>query len=191
MIGEMLKKLRTEAKLSQGELGFRLGVSQQAVGQWEKGTREPDAEMIKKISKIFNVTTDYLMGNSTENSNNLREVMIIRKDITLQFIQKLMRDTEIGKVKWKRLNSDTIDTRLINPTLSFFTNVVGGKVYLVYKNSNTVAMSIQFSAKDENTAIDIPFDPETQAKINDLYNEVYSTLPNIEEFFNQYLSSDN
>ena len=46
-------------------------------------------------------------------------------------------------------------------------------------------------AKDENTAIDIPFDPETQAKINDLYNEVYSTLPNIEEFFNQYLSSDN
>ncbi len=191
MIGEMLKKLRTEAKLSQGELGFRLGVSQQAVGQWEKGTREPDAEMIKKISKIFNVTTDYLMGNSTENSNNLREVMIIRKDITLQFIQKLMRDTEIGKVKWKRLNSDTIDTRLINPTLTFFTNVVGGKVYLVYKNSNTVAMSIQFSAKDENTAIDIPFDPETQAKINDLYNEVYSTLPNIEEFFNQYLSSDN
>ena len=191
MIGEMLKKLRTEAKLSQGELGFRLGVSQQAVGQWEKGTREPDAEMIKKISKIFNVTTDYLMGNSTENYNNLREVMIIRKDITLQFIQKLMRDTEIGKVKWKRLNSDTIDTRLINPTLTFFTNVVGGKVYLVYKNSNTVAMSIQFSAKDENTAIDIPFDPETQAKINDLYNEVYSTLPNIEEFFNQYLSSDN
>lgn len=56
-----LKQLREENKLSQLDLANKLNMSQQAISAYEKGTREPDIETIKKISDYFNVSTDYLV----------------------------------------------------------------------------------------------------------------------------------
>ena len=186
MIGEILKKLRTESKLSQWELGYKLGVSQQAVGQWEKGTREPDSEMVKKIANFFNVTIDYLMGNSTGNTKNLRKVMSISKDVALQFVQKLIKDTRANKLKWKRFDDDFFEVNGSNPVVSFYVKVSSGFVYLTYLESNeenSVLLSINFSGKESNASMKFPYDPEIQEKINELYNEVYGKLPNIEDFF--------
>lgn len=61
MIGDKIKLLRRKRKLTQLQLANELNVSAQAVSKWEKGLSAPDIETIIKISKIFDVTTDYLL----------------------------------------------------------------------------------------------------------------------------------
>ena len=58
---EKLYSLRKHAGLSQEQLADKLEVSRQAVSRWEQGVALPDANNIVEISKIFCVSTDYLL----------------------------------------------------------------------------------------------------------------------------------
>ncbi len=60
--GEKIQKLRKAAGLSQEELSDQLGVSRQAVSKWECDNGYPETEKIVRMSKIFNVTLDYLLN---------------------------------------------------------------------------------------------------------------------------------
>ncbi|WP_153732744.1 helix-turn-helix domain-containing protein [Sporosarcina obsidiansis] len=64
MLGERLKKLRTESKLTQDELGKKINVTKVSISGYENGNRSPDTETLQKIADTFNVTTDYLLGRS-------------------------------------------------------------------------------------------------------------------------------
>ena len=54
------------AGLSQEELACQLGVSRQAVSKWERDSGYPETEKIIHMSRLFNVTLDYLLNE--ENS---------------------------------------------------------------------------------------------------------------------------
>ena len=60
---ERLRQLRTNAGLTTTKLGDILGVTHVCIVNWEAGKREPRIEMLKKLSKLFNVTIDYLVEN--------------------------------------------------------------------------------------------------------------------------------
>lgn len=60
--GEKIQKLRKEAGLSQEELSYQMGVSRQAISKWERDSGYPETEKIVRMSKIFNVTLDYLLN---------------------------------------------------------------------------------------------------------------------------------
>ena len=62
MKGSRLKELRDSKSMTQSQLAEVLGVSQQAVGKWERETASPNDEMLKKIAAIFFTTIDYLLG---------------------------------------------------------------------------------------------------------------------------------
>lgn len=62
MLNCRIEELRKDFGMSQASLGKLLNVSQQAVAKWEKGIAEPDSNNIARISKLFNVSTDYLLG---------------------------------------------------------------------------------------------------------------------------------
>ena len=66
MFSERLKLLRAAHHVSQSALGKDLFVSKQAVAKWELGTASPNPEMIAKIAKYFDVSTDYLLGRTDE-----------------------------------------------------------------------------------------------------------------------------
>ena len=66
MFGLRLRALRNEKKLTQNELGKLLNVSGKTIGTWERDSRQPNIEAINKLASIFDVTTDYLLGNSNE-----------------------------------------------------------------------------------------------------------------------------
>lgn len=61
MLGPRIAVLRKEAGWSQGELAKRLQVSPSAVGMYEQGRREPSAQVLVDLSRIFGVTVDYLL----------------------------------------------------------------------------------------------------------------------------------
>lgn len=64
VFGGRLRALRKEEGITMKELGKIIGVSESAIGMYERGEREPDHAALNKIVDHFNVTTDYLLGRS-------------------------------------------------------------------------------------------------------------------------------
>lgn len=60
-LGERIALCRKKAGLSQEELAGRLGLSRQAVSRWETGAALPDIDKIVELSRLFGVTTDFLL----------------------------------------------------------------------------------------------------------------------------------
>ncbi len=63
MLGNRINQLRSSLGWSQVELAKRLNVSKQTVSNWENDNIQPSIEMLVRLSKIFGVSTDYLLGN--------------------------------------------------------------------------------------------------------------------------------
>ena len=61
-MGEKLKSLRTENKLTQKQVAERIGLAISAVSSYEAGTRYPSYESLVKLARIYHVSTDYLLG---------------------------------------------------------------------------------------------------------------------------------
>ena len=70
MIQERIKALRLKAKLTQKQIAEKLNISQKGYSYWENGQREPNNDKIQQLSKIFNVSTDYLLGNTDEKQSS-------------------------------------------------------------------------------------------------------------------------
>ncbi len=68
MIGDKIKLLRTEFNLSQKELAQAISASASTIGMYEQKRRLPDVNTIIRLSSFFNVTTDYLLLDNSENS---------------------------------------------------------------------------------------------------------------------------
>ncbi len=62
MAFENIKNLRTKAGMTQWELADKLGISASAVGMYEQGRREPDSKILLKLSRIFSVSVDEIIG---------------------------------------------------------------------------------------------------------------------------------
>ena len=62
MLGQRICELRGHLGWSQVELSRRLRVSKQTVSNWENDNIQPSIEMLVRLSKLFGVTTDYLLG---------------------------------------------------------------------------------------------------------------------------------
>lgn len=63
--GKRLKKVRLLRKLTQSELGLKIGKSKATISIWEKSIGKPtNNDEILKIAKALNTTSSYLMGES-------------------------------------------------------------------------------------------------------------------------------
>lgn len=61
---ERLKELRKYKGLTQKQLSKEICVSEDSIYNWESGRSEPSLVDLINLSKVLNVTTDYLLGNS-------------------------------------------------------------------------------------------------------------------------------
>ena len=82
-VGKLIQKLRKEQKLTQQELGDKLGVSPKTISKWETGGGLPDISFLKRLSEIFNITIEELLEGSliqkekTNIKNNKKIIFII------------------------------------------------------------------------------------------------------------------
>ena len=79
--------LRIRNEWSQEELAEKMNVSRQAISRWENGTALPDAQNILQLSKLFNVTTDYLLNDEYESDGDIPAVQSAKKE-TEELISK-------------------------------------------------------------------------------------------------------
>ena len=71
---EKLVQLRKREGYTQEEVADRLEVSRQAISRWEMGTAVPDSSNLLQISKLFNVSTDYLLNDDYESDDDIPKV---------------------------------------------------------------------------------------------------------------------
>lgn len=82
--GNKLRELRTINKISQGQLAYKLDVTPGTVAHWETGRRRPNFEMVNKLSEIFGVTVDYLIGKTTvPDGEVITNLQSMKKSITV------------------------------------------------------------------------------------------------------------
>ncbi len=74
MLSDNIRYFRKKNNLSQEELAEKIGVSRQSVSFWETGQTQPTIDNIIALSKIFNITSDMLLGN-TDGSNTTQPVV--------------------------------------------------------------------------------------------------------------------
>ena len=88
MLSERIKELRTAHGMSQVLLAEKAGISKQCVSNWENGYIQPSVDMLIKLSQLFSVSTDYILGLSDErllDTAGLTEAQLAR-------IQELIND---------------------------------------------------------------------------------------------------
>lgn len=74
---ERLKELRKQAHLTQVELANKLGIVQSSYADWERGKKKPTQANLVKIAQILNVSVDYLVGNSEEQTDELDNIELL------------------------------------------------------------------------------------------------------------------
>ena len=87
-IAEKITKLRKAHGWSQEDFAEKLNVSRQAISRWENGTALPDAQNVLQISKLFNVTTDYLLNDDYESDSDIPAVQTATKETEDLFSKK-------------------------------------------------------------------------------------------------------
>ena len=62
--GDRLKELRKSKKLTQVQVSEMIDVQLGTYSRWENGSLEPSLEAVVKLAKLFDTTTDYLLGKT-------------------------------------------------------------------------------------------------------------------------------
>ena len=73
--GENIYRLRTEKNLSQGDLADALEVSRQSVSKWENNSAVPELDKLIKMSDLFGVTLDELVGNAATSAQRAMQTI--------------------------------------------------------------------------------------------------------------------
>ena len=90
MLKENIKTLRKSKGLSQEELAIKLNVVRQTISKWEQGLSVPDAEMLIKISEVFEIPVSTLLGENISESkvDDLKAISEKLEVINLQLSQR-------------------------------------------------------------------------------------------------------
>lgn len=80
MFSKRLKKLREEFGLNQKQLADKIKIGNKTISDYERAISSPDLETLKIIADFFNVSIDYLIGNTnirtTEKNISIEDIEI-------------------------------------------------------------------------------------------------------------------
>ncbi|MDO4478783.1 MAG: helix-turn-helix transcriptional regulator [Lachnospiraceae bacterium] len=95
--GRRLKELRLQAGLTQKQLASRIGVTTSVVSFYELRERTPSPEVLAKLSAIFHVSTDYLLGIEKDRTINVSGLDDDDIKIIAQMVEQLRRKNKRTK----------------------------------------------------------------------------------------------
>lgn len=86
-----LKELRNEKKCTQLDVANFLNIARTTYSAYEQGANEPDFDTLIKLSKYFNKSIDYLIGNEIDEKLDLTALTNEQRN-TIEIIQKLNQE---------------------------------------------------------------------------------------------------
>lgn len=103
MFSEKLRILRKNAGLTQLELGEKLMLAPSTIGMYEQGRREPDSEVLVKISRFFDVSVDYLVDARSKKSG------VKNIDELASYVGNMLREQDGLLFSGEPVDGDDID----------------------------------------------------------------------------------
>ncbi|WP_208601800.1 helix-turn-helix domain-containing protein [Parageobacillus thermantarcticus] len=76
-LGEKLKYLRKQHNWTQEQLAQHLNISRSQISKWENGELLPDVQSLEKLSNLYEVSVDFLIGKHTTKEELLREMNLL------------------------------------------------------------------------------------------------------------------
>lgn len=144
MFAERLKQLRKQYSITQEDLGKFLGLNgKSTISNYENGRSTPDINLLIKIARYFDVTVDYLIGNSDskKGTNTLQnDHSFISKEVfeyfsSIKNVNAVVLNGDFFEDKQQKIIflSDLMNIILGDHLIDDFLSALG--LYLIYKNS--------------------------------------------------------
>ena len=95
-VGERIRKVRKQRKISMKELGSRIGVSESAISRYENGSMSMPFNQIKLIADALNVSAEYLLDWKDTN---------IEKELFFDYWDKEIKNYTFSDSELKELKS--------------------------------------------------------------------------------------
>lgn len=99
MLGNRLKKLRLQKKLTQLQVAKLVNISEARYNLYENNRRQPDYNLLKDLAKVLDTTTDYLLGND----DTTKTINTIIPDSELADKLNVLVESENAKVLFDKL----------------------------------------------------------------------------------------
>ena len=80
-MADKIKQLREQMGYTQAELARKLKLTRSSINGWEMGLSVPSTPMVVELAKIFNVSTDYLLG--LDDGASLRVEGLSKKEVAV------------------------------------------------------------------------------------------------------------
>ena len=94
MFQERIKELRKKAKLTQKQVAEKLDMPQSLYSNLERGIKQANQKRLKQFSDFYDVSTDYLLGNTDIKSRTLETDLNKTLDTVRSFDGKPMTDSD-------------------------------------------------------------------------------------------------
>lgn len=89
--GNTLKTQRLSKNMTQAQLAQKLGITKSVISAYETGLRMPSYDILIHIARIFNVSTDYLLGVETRQNIDLSGLSQEETDALLNLIRAMKK----------------------------------------------------------------------------------------------------
>ena len=89
LISDKIKELRLSLNMNQVELANKIGVTKQCISNWENANIMPSVDMVITLAKFFNVSSDYLLELSTNDTVSLDGLSDVQKGHVKLIIEDL------------------------------------------------------------------------------------------------------
>jgi len=116
--GARIQRLRKEKGLTQNQIAEQVGVSAQAVSKWENDQATPDIDILVKLSEIYDVSLDELLGKEVKTK-------LVEKPNKKDFEQMIL------KIIITSQDGDKVRVNLPLPLLEVFVNQETGQINLI------------------------------------------------------------
>lgn len=90
-----LRNLRLNRGLCQEQVAKLIGVKKSAISTYENDIRQPSFEILVRIANLYQVSTDYLLGQTNSRSVDLSGLSEQEADFICEFVKMLTRKNEI------------------------------------------------------------------------------------------------
>ena len=122
--GQRLLRLRKEKGLTQNDIADKVNVTAQAVSKWENDQASPDIDVLVKLSDIFEISLDKLLGKEK------KTVELIDKPTKKELDKMFLR------IRVFSADGDKVNVNIPLPLLRAFVNKENGKLNFVSGNES-------------------------------------------------------
>lgn len=117
--GQRLAALRKEKGLTQNDIAYKVGITAQAVSKWENDQASPDIDILIKLSEIFDISLDELLGK-------VKPSVSLNDKPTKKDINKMVLKISVNEV-----NGDKVKVNLPLALVKVFINKDTGEIPLL------------------------------------------------------------